>query len=207
MIFKEKSTPTSCETELFKLLVSYSIATNQRCNNFIAWGLQPLQPRDLRCFIVDALWISCADDFLPSIICDGKMIKALLWLSLLEDLDEPIEHLKPLCKRLGINENDSTWNLENELQRIDLYKSSEAAKQKTSLEKTVYRFESLAQGCIESSMVTTRRVAELQNSERKLLMNHMKDYDDTHTYTKWIEIVRRMTHEGAPWFSEHNGEK
>ncbi|TMW51472.1 hypothetical protein DOY81_003443 [Sarcophaga bullata] len=207
MIFKEKSTPTPCETELFKLLVSYSIATNQRCNNFIAWGLQPSQPRDLRCFIVDALWISCADDFMPSIICDGKMIKALLWLSLLEDLDEPMEHLKPLCKRLGINENDSTWNLENELQRIDLYKSSEAVKQKSSLDKTVYRFESLAQACIESSMITTRRVAELQNSERKLLMNHMKDYDDTHTYTKWIEIVRRMTHEGAPWFSEHSGEK
>lgn len=38
-------------------------------------------------------------------------------------------------------------------------------------------------------------------------MNHMKDYDDTHTYTKWLEIVRRLTHEGAPWFSEHNSEK
>ncbi|XP_065359183.1 lysosomal-trafficking regulator [Calliphora vicina] len=207
MVFNEKSTPTQNETELFKLLVSYSIATNQRCNNFIAWGLQPSQPRDLRCFIVDALWISCEDDFMPAIICDGKMIKALLWLSLLEDLDEPIEHLQALCKRLGINENDSTWNLENELQRMDLHKSSEAAKQKTSLEKTIYRFESLTQGCIESSMITTRRVAELQNSERKLLMNHMKDYDDTHTYTKWLEIVRRLTHEGAPWFSEHNSEK
>ncbi|KAI8121400.1 hypothetical protein FF38_05913 [Lucilia cuprina] len=207
MVFNEKSTPTQNETELFKLLVSYSIATNQRCNNFIAWGLQPSQPRDLRCFIVDALWISCEDDFMPAIICDGKMIKALLWLSLLEDLDEPIEHLQPLCKRLGINENDSTWNLENELHRMDLYKTNEATKQKTSLEKTIYQFESLTQGCIESSMITTRRVAELQNSERKLLMNHMKDYDDTHTYTKWLEIVRRLTHEGAPWFSEHNCER
>lgn len=47
----------------------------------------------------------------------------------------------------------------------------------------------------------------MQNSERKLLMNHMKDYDDTYTYTRWLEIVRRLTHEGAPWFSEHNSEK
>lgn len=162
MIFNEKSTPTPNEIELFQMLVSFSIATNQRCNNFIAWGLQPSHPRDLRSFIVDALWISCQDDFLPAIICDGKMIKALLWLSLLEDLDEPITNLQKLCKRLGINENDSTWNLENELQRIDLHKSSEAAKQKNSLEKTVYRFETMAQGCIESSMITTRRVAELQ---------------------------------------------
>ncbi|XP_075162277.1 lysosomal-trafficking regulator mauve [Haematobia irritans] len=206
MIFQEKSTPTANEIELFQMLVSYSIATNQRCNNFIAWGLQPSHSRDLRCFIVDALWISCQDDFLPAIICDGKMIKALLWLSLLEDLDEPIANLQLLCKRLGINENDSTWNLENELQRIDLHKTTEVAKQKTSLEKTVYRFESLAQGCIDSSMITTRRVAELQNSERKLIMNHMKDYDDTHYYNKWLEIVRRMTHEGAPWFNELNSE-
>ncbi|XP_061392771.1 lysosomal-trafficking regulator [Musca vetustissima] len=206
MIFNEKSTPTQNEIELFQMLVSYSIATNQRCNNFIAWGLQPSHPRDLRCFIVDALWISCQDDFLPAIICDGKMIKALLWLSLLEDLDEPISNLPKLCKRLGINENDSTWNLENELQRIELQKSAEVAKQKTSLEKTVHRFEALALGCIETSMITTRRVAELQNSERKLIMNHMKDYDDTHYYNKWLEIVRRMTHEGAPWFSEHNSE-
>ncbi|XP_073836840.1 lysosomal-trafficking regulator mauve [Musca autumnalis] len=206
MIFNEKSSPTPNEIELFQMLVSYSIATNQRCNNFIAWGLQPSHPRDLRCFIVDALWISCQDDFLPAIVCDGKMIKALLWLSLLEDLDEPIVNLPKLCKRLGINENDSTWNLENELQRIDLQKSTELTKQKTSLEKTVHRFEPLAQGCIETSMITTRRVAELQNSERKLIMNHMKDYDDTHYYNKWLEIVRRMTHEGAPWFSEHNSE-
>ncbi|XP_013105656.2 lysosomal-trafficking regulator [Stomoxys calcitrans] len=206
MIFNEKSTPTANEIELFQMLVSYSIATNQRCNNFIAWGLQPSHSRDLRSFIVDALWISCHDDFTPSIICDGKMIKALLWLSLLEDLDEPIANLQKLCKRLGINENDSTWNLENELQRIDVHKSTEVAKQKSLLEKTVYRFEAVAQGCIESSMITTRRVAELQNSERKLIMTHMKDYDDTLYYNKWLEIVRRMTHEGAPWFSEHNCE-
>lgn len=162
MIFNEKSSPTTNEIELFRTMVSFSIATNQRCNNFIAWGLQPSQPRELRCFIVDALWISCQDDFLPAIISDGKMIKALLWLSLLEDMDEPIHNLQKLCKRLGINENDSTWNLENELQRMDLQKSTEVAKQKTLLEKTVYRFESLALGCIESSMITTRRVAELQ---------------------------------------------
>lgn len=163
-VSNERSSPSPHEIELFELLVSYSIATNQRCNNFIAWGLQPSQPRDLRCFIIDALWISCQDDFLPTIICDGKMIKALLWLSLLEDLETPIQNLAPLCRRLGINENDSTWNLENEIQRLELQNCADTAKQKTALEKTVFKFENLAQNCIESSMLTTRRVAELQVS-------------------------------------------
>lgn len=35
----------------------------------------------------------------------------------------------------------------------------------------------------------------------------MKDYDETHTYTKWLEIIRRMSHEGAPWYSKDYAEK
>jgi len=92
------------------------------------------------------------------------MIKALLWLSLLEDMAEPIENLQRLCNALGIKENDSSWNLVHELDRLDQNRNNMAAKQKTMLEKTVYRFEPLVQHCIESSMVTTRKVAELQVS-------------------------------------------
>jgi len=218
---------SSQELALFQLLVSYGISTNQRCNNFIAWGLQPSRPRDLRSYIVDALWRSQQDEFQRAIICDGKMIKALLWLSLLEDMVEPIENLQRLCNALGIKENDSSWNLVHELDRLDQNRNNMAAKQKTMLEKTVYRFEPLVQHCIESSMVTTRKVAELQvsseqaehmtdtditlfdplqNAERKALMCHMKVYDDTYTYTKWLEIIRRMTHEGAPWHSAERAE-
>ncbi|EDV96847.1 GH16501 [Drosophila grimshawi] len=196
----------SQELALFELLVSYGIANNHRCNNFIAWGLQPSCPRDLRAYIVDALWRTCHSEFQSSIICDVKMIKALLWLSLMEDVKPPIENLSNLCKELGIKEDDSTWNLEHELERLEVNRSSGAAKQKQLLEKTLYKFEPLVQHCIETSMVTTRRVAELQNAERKLLMCHMKEYDDTSTYTKWLEIIRRMTHEGAPWHCSERAE-
>lgn len=161
-IFDSNYTPSENEIELFELLVVYGISTNQRCNNFIAWGLQPSRPHALRSFIINVLWISCQDEFLPSIICDGKMIKSLLWLCLLEDLPQPIANLAPLCQYLGINESDSTWNLENELSRIELNRCNISAKQKSLLEKTVYKFESLAVNIIESSMVLTRRVAELQ---------------------------------------------
>jgi len=155
---------SSPELALFELLVSYGIANNQRTNNFIAWGLQPSRPRDLRAYIVDALWRTCQDEFQSAIICDGKMIKALLWLSLMEDIKPPIENLLPLCHALGIKENDSTWNLEHELERLELSRSNLAGKQKQLLEKTLYKFEPLVQHCIDTSMVTTRRVAELQVS-------------------------------------------
>ncbi|XP_068142089.1 lysosomal-trafficking regulator isoform X1 [Drosophila tropicalis] len=190
----------AAELSLFQTLVSYCmIYSNQRCSNFIAWGLQPSRPFDLRSYIVDSLWKSQQDDFHRSgIVCDGKMIKALLWLSLQEN--ERIDNLVELCTNLGIKEDDTSWNLLNELERLDQNRSNAATKQKTLLEKTVYKYEPLVQHCIETSMVTTRRVAELQNSERKALMSHMKDYDDTYTYTKWLEIIRRMSHEGAPWY-------
>ncbi|KAH8345641.1 hypothetical protein KR067_000178, partial [Drosophila pandora] len=197
---------SSQELALFQLLVSYGISSNQRCNNFIAWGLQPSRPRDLRSYIVDALWRSQQDECHRAIICDGKMIKSLLWLSMQQDLPKPIENLQPLCDALGIKENDCSWNLVHELDRLNQNRNNMAAKQKTLLEKTVHRFESLVQHCIESSMVTTRRVAELQNAERKALMCHMKVYDDTYTYTKWLEIIRRMTHEGAPWYCAERAE-
>ncbi|XP_067644932.1 lysosomal-trafficking regulator [Eurosta solidaginis] len=198
--------PSAPEVELFQLIVTFHISTNQRYNNFIAWGLQPSRPRELRQFIVNALWNSCQGDLLPSVICDGKIIKSFLWLCLLEDMEEPLENLEQLCKLLGINEHDSTWNLENELERIELNRIAVSAEQKVKLEETVYRFEALAVSCIESSMLTTRRVAELQNAERKLLIYQLKDYDDASIYTKWLSIVRRMTHEGAPWYSKERAE-
>ncbi|KAH8378738.1 hypothetical protein KR009_001013 [Drosophila setifemur] len=197
---------SSQELALFQLLVSYGIASNQRCNNLIAWGLQPSRPRDLRSYIVDALWRSQQEECHRAIICDVKMIKSLLWLSMQQDLPKPIENLQALCDALGIKENDCSWNLVHELDRLNQNRNNMAAKQKTLLEKTVYRYEPLVQHCVESSMVTTRRVAELQNAERKALMCHMKVYDDTYTYTKWLEIIRRMTHEGAPWHCAERAE-
>lgn len=164
-----KYMPSATEVELFQLIVSYSIATSQRCNNFIAWGLQPSRPRELRAFIVDALWNSCQTGLSPPVICDGKIIKSFLWLCLLEDLEKPLPNLERLCKHLGINEHDSTWNLESELERIELNRSTIAAEQKVKLEETVYRLESLAVSCIESSMLNTRRVAELQVSHSNKL--------------------------------------
>lgn len=158
-----KYVASSQELALFEMLVSYGISNNQRCNNFIAWGLHPKNPRDLRAYIVDALWMRTRqDEFQSGIICDGKRIKAFLWISLMEDIVPPIENLQPLCQALNIRENDFAWNLEHELDRLDLTRTNLAGKQKQLLDKTLYKFEPLVQHCIETSMVTTRRVAELQ---------------------------------------------
>ncbi|XP_055915316.1 lysosomal-trafficking regulator isoform X2 [Eupeodes corollae] len=196
--------PNENELKLFEQLVLFGISTNTRCNNFIAWGLLSSRPFEIRQFIIDALWMSCQNETLPTIICDGKMIKSLLWLCLLEQRsnnEKPIDNLDQLCLRLGIKDTDTIWNLEQELERFEQNRNNVSAKHKLMLEKTIHKFESLAMSCIETSMVITRVVAELQNSERKILMNHMKEYDENYTFHKWLEIIRRMTHEGAPWFS------
>lgn len=38
-------------------------------------------------------------------------------------------------------------------------------------------------------------------------MYQLKDYDDASIYNKWLGIVRRVTHEGAPWHSKQRSEK
>ena len=162
--------PSDNEIKLFQMLVSYCITTNQRCNNFIAWGLQPSRPIALRAFIVDTLFKVHQNDFSPNILCDGKMIKSFLWLCLQEDLVKPIPNLEPLCQSLGINESDAAWNLEHELSRIELNRCNVSAKQKALLEKTIFKYESLAGNCITTSMGPTRTVAELQVS-RKFFYN------------------------------------
>lgn len=109
------------------------------------------------------MWQASRDEFISTFISDGKiLIKSLLWLNLIENKDAPIHHLPELCQHFGIKENDTNWNLENDIHNLKLHNDHETHKQKTFLEKTVYRFENLVQSCIESAMSTTRKVAEIQ---------------------------------------------
>lgn len=161
---KDPLTPTNNEINLFKFLISQNISTIQRTNNFIVWGLQLTQSKDLREFIINKLWWSLKNNHLsPNNIHDDKLLKALLWLNLVDlDNENSIENLSLLCQYFDIKKSDFHWNAENELQCLLLQSCTDTAKQKAAIEKTSYRLEHLAQNCIESSMIHTRRVAESQ---------------------------------------------
>lgn len=154
--------PTNNEVNLFKFLINY-ISTNQRSNSFIVWGLQLSQSKELREFIINKIWLSIKSNLASAnTMNDDKSFKTLLWLNLVEDAENSIESLSLLCQYFGISKNDFNWNVENELHHLVLQSCTNSAKQQSAIEKTFYRYEQLAQNCIESSMIFTRRVAELQ---------------------------------------------
>lgn len=76
------------------------------------------------------------------------------------------------------------------------------SEHKPSMERTIYKMETIVLSCIETAMKITRNVVELQNMERRLLMNHMRSDDDKETIVQWNRILRTMTHEEGPWYNE-----
>lgn len=48
-------------------------------------------------------------------------------------------------------------------------------------------------------MKMTRDVIDMQNRERRQLMNHLKRTQEIDYYREWKEVIQRMTHESAPW--------
>ncbi|XP_055371795.1 lysosomal-trafficking regulator [Condylostylus longicornis] len=206
---------TDAEIKLFKQLVNFCNAGYTRYSNFISWGLLPSRPIYLRLFLVNNLWKFYSRETYSSILCDTNMLNSLLWLLLHEEKRNEADHqkivyqfenLEKLCSRLGVSKNDFC-DVETELDKIEINRENLVMKQKPSIEKVVYKYESIIQNCIDSSMIITRIVAELQNSERKSLMGQMKERDERYSFQEWIAIVQRMTHEGAPWFNESHYSK
>lgn len=161
--------PTHHEINLFKYLLSdnnNNSMKNQRVNNsLIVWGLQLTQTKELREFVIDKLCLSMKNNLLsPNLIHDDKSIKASLWLNLIDydNMENCMENLSRLCQYFDIKRNDFHWNVENQLEYLMLQNCTNTTKQKSAIEKTFYRLEQLAENCIESSMIHTRRVAESQ---------------------------------------------
>lgn len=194
--------PTTEEIKLFELMVPLGTSGNTRCNNFIAWGLLPSRPYELRASIINSLWKICRGESIPSIVCDGKIIKTLLWLCLTtqhatttttqattttakaasevstenisnsnnstnnnsnNNHEQYTETLCALCRRLGISLYE-TWNIDSVLDKLETNRDNCLREQKPNIDKTVYKYESIAQSCIDSSMIITRIVTELQVS-------------------------------------------
>lgn len=64
----------------------------------------------------------------------------------------------------------------------------------------------LAKQLTESAMTITRTVVEEQNAERKVLMEKLKYMRalEAQAIGRWRDLVKRLTHERAPWYFSEN---
>lgn len=196
---------TDQEIKLIEHVVVLSVSGCPYGNSIIGWGLCPSRPLPLKMFIVKQLWQHSRFHILPTLACDGKIIKTMTHTFMLTDKDllssEDAEVLTNVCNAMGISAS-TTSNLSHTLEKIEFMRNSSIKDQNPSIERTVFKFESVVDSCIESAMKITRDVVEIQNMERRILMNEMRAYDESGLSQEWNIIIDRMTHEGAPWCNE-----
>lgn len=179
-----------------------SVTGYQRGSNVIPWGLCPSRPITLKCYIIRALYKHMKKGHLPFLTCDGKIVKSLTHSfletdgSIISPLD--MQALMAVCNSMGISLS-SSCNISQTLEKLHMLRENSIKDQCPAIQRTVFKFESIAQSCIDLAMKITRDVVELQNMERRVLMNGMRSYDESGMTTEWKMIIDRMTHEGAPW--------
>lgn len=196
---------TDEEIKLIEEVVILSVSGCPYGNSIIGWGLCPSRPLPLKVFIIRKLWQHSRFSILPTLSCDGKIVKTMAHKFMLTDKDilssDDADILSNVCNAMGISAS-TVSNLSHILEKIEFMRNSSIKDQAPSIERTVFKFEAIVQQCIDAAMKITRDVVEIQNMERRILMNEMRVYDESGLSREWNIIIERMTHEGAPWCNE-----
>lgn len=89
------------------------------------------------------------------------------------------------------------------MEKMESLRLASSKEQDVVIDRSIYKHENLVQNCIEVAMKMTREVMDIQNQERRILIGYIKKLQEMDFHRDWVELIQRMTHEGAPW---HNPE-
>ncbi|CRK97431.1 CLUMA_CG010820, isoform A [Clunio marinus] len=194
------------ELDFVKYLIQLNLCGFQHGSSMLLWGLSSSNDEEVQSFIIQKLSsiLSYDGNFsLPG--NETKLVKALLVQHLNKyenSLDE--RNFQSIIKFCGgtINQQQQSWNWSlSAEEKIELIRQTSEKNQNEKIEKIVYKLETLVQSCIDGAMKMTRYVIDIQNSERRELMNELKTTQEIDFYREWFELIQRMIHEDAPWFN------
>lgn len=196
---------TGEEIKLIEAIVILSMSGFSRGSSIIPWSFLPNNPMPLKLFVIKLIWKNTKNSEPPLSGCDPKIIKAMIhsfWLNDREIIPKTdVDMLQNVCKALGIQQNTNNSYIPQAILKMDLARENSLKEQKPSVERTVFRFDTIATNCIESAMKITRYVVEIQNTERRNAIAYIRVHDENCLKYEWNSIIERMTHEGAPWHS------
>lgn len=197
---------TSEETKLIEAIVTLSMSGFSRGGSVIPWSFLPSNPMPLKLFIIKQIWKHTKNGDCALIGCDPKLVKAMIhsfWLNDGETIPKAdVQALENVCRTLNIQQNAPNSYIPQAILKMDLAREGSLKEQKPSIDRTVYKFDSLAMSCVETAMKITRYVVEMQNSERRNAIAYIRVHDENCLKDEWNSIIDRMTHEGAPWYSQ-----
>lgn len=195
---------TTHEIKLIECIVMLSVNGLTRGSSIIPWSFRPGKPMPLKLYIIKLMWKHAKNGDLPLLGCDGKLVKTMIHAFLNSDREIipqlDLEVLNNVCNALGIQQSSNNPYLSQAIEKMDSARENSLKEQRPSLERTVYKFEQIAQNCIESAMKITRNVVEIQNAERRSAIANIRVHDESCLDHEWNSIMERMTHEGAPWY-------
>lgn len=196
---------TSEEIKLIEAIVILSMSGFSRGSSIIPWSFLPNNPMPLKLFVIKLIWKNSKNNDLPMVGGDPKLIKAMIhsfWLKDREIIPKTdVDLLQNVCRAMGIQQNTSNAYIPQAILKMDLARENSLKEQKPSVERTIFKYDTLATNCIESAMKITRYVVEIQNSERRNAIAYIRVHDENCLKYEWNSIIERMTHEGAPWYS------
>lgn len=194
------------EAEFIKYLVQlYFSGVAQGSSALLLWGLNPAGAIDVKLFIVQKLTATLVND--PNFAFPGndtKLIKSLLlkFLSEITVDDTTTQTIAKFCG-VSVNQQQQSWNWSmSAVEKIEVLHQTSQKDQNAAVDKVVYKLEPLVQICIDGAMKMTRNVIDVQNHERRYLMNELKKSQEIDFYREWFELIQRMVHEDAPWYNK-----
>lgn len=199
---------TQQEINLVEALVVLSMSGFSRGSSIIPWCLLPNNPMPLKYSIIKLIWKYVKNSELPATVCDPKLVKTMIHSFWLSDRDvipsDYLETLQKVCLALGIQLSTSNPNVSQAIVKMDLARENILKERKQSIDRSIFKFDSIASNCIDSAMKITRYVVEIQNTERRNTIESIRAHDDNCLRNEWNKIIEQMTHEGAPWFCLRN---
>ncbi|KAL7034576.1 hypothetical protein ACKWTF_008011 [Chironomus riparius] len=192
------------ELHFIKYLIDMYFSGIQQ-GSIALWSLNPKVVKEVKLFTTHKLLANLVIDANYS-VPESKLFKSLLFQFINNNQNEFTEdQVKIFTKYCGssITQQQQNWNLSiSTTAKVENIRDNASVEQSQQVDKIIYKLETLVQSCIDNAMRMTRDVVDIQNKERRKLMNQLKKTQEIDFYREWNELIQRMTHEDAPWYNE-----
>ena len=196
----------ACEVDFVKFLIDLHFSGIHQGSSILLWSLNPTCEREVKSYFthkLSQLLDKDANFVVPG--NDNKLLKSLLFQYLNDNVSsispETTETITKFCGLSGQQQLTWSWSM-SAVEKVEAMRHSSQKDQNANIEKIVYKLEAMVQACVESAMKITRSVIDVQNKERRQLMNHLKKSQEIDFYREWFELIQRMVHEDAPWYNQ-----
>lgn len=192
------------EADFVKFMIDMYFSGIQQ-GSLVLWSLNLPGCFEVKAFTAHKLLSNLVADPNYS-VTDTKLFKSLLIQFINNHQDKFSEdQLKIYTKYCGtsVTQQQQNWNWNiSATEKVETIRYNASMEQLQQVDKIIYKLEPLVQSCIDNAMRMTRDVSDIQNLERRRLMNQLKKTQEIDFYREWYELIQRMTHEDGPWYNE-----